>query len=77
MTLTGIAADSRLAGGESPRLVRRWAAVVAMVTGGLTGAVLLRRGLAWTVGAAVLADAFALGGVLSARKPRAGKERDA
>ncbi len=70
MTLTGIAADSWLAGGESPRLARRSAAVVAMLVGELAGAVLLRRGVARTVGAAVVADAIALCGVLSARQGR-------
>ena len=69
MTLTGIAADSSLAGGESPRLARRWGAVVAMLVGGLSGAVLLRLGVAWTVGAAAAADALALCGVLFARHP--------
>jgi uncharacterized membrane protein YoaK (UPF0700 family) len=69
LTLTGIAADSSFAGGASPRLARRWAAVVAMLVGGWVGAVLLRRGIAWTVAVAALVNAIALGGVLSSRNP--------
>jgi uncharacterized membrane protein YoaK (UPF0700 family) len=64
LTLTGIAADSSLAGGDSPRLARRWAAVVAMVAGAFIGAVLLRHGLMWTVAAAALGDAVALAAIL-------------
>ncbi|SNT05875.1 Uncharacterized membrane protein YoaK, UPF0700 family [Micrococcales bacterium KH10] len=41
-TLTGLAADSYLAGGTSPRWVRRLAAVVALVVGAAIGAVLVR-----------------------------------
>jgi len=68
LTLTGIAADSSLAGGASPRLARRWAAVVAMLVGAFLGAVVLRRGVAWTIALAVLVDAIALAGVLSVRE---------
>ncbi len=39
-TLTGLAADSRLAGGTDPRAVRRAGAVVAMLAGAACGAVL-------------------------------------
>jgi uncharacterized membrane protein YoaK (UPF0700 family) len=67
MTLTGIAADSSLAGGENPRLARRLGTVVAMLAGGVAGALLLRRGVAWTIAAAAIADAVALAAVLSAR----------
>ena len=41
MTLTGLAADSRLAGGTGQGSVRRIAAVLSMLTGALTGALLL------------------------------------
>jgi uncharacterized membrane protein YoaK (UPF0700 family) len=45
MTLTGLAADSVLAGGASPHLGRRVAAVLAMLIGALIGATLyLHRG---------------------------------
>jgi uncharacterized membrane protein YoaK (UPF0700 family) len=60
LTLTGIAADSSLAGGTNPRLPRRVAAVVVMLLGAMAGASLLRAGLAWTIAAAVLVDAIAL-----------------
>ena len=42
MTLTGLAADSRLAGGSGKGSVRRIAAVLAMLTGALAGALLLK-----------------------------------
>jgi len=45
MTLTGLAADSSLAGGSNPRAGRRVAAVLAMLIGAVTGAALyLHRG---------------------------------
>jgi uncharacterized membrane protein YoaK (UPF0700 family) len=40
MTLTGLAADSTLAGGNNPKAGRRTAAVVAMLVGAIIGAVL-------------------------------------
>ena len=46
LTLTGLAADSSLGGGNSPRLVRRVASVVVLFAGAATGAFLLRYGLA-------------------------------
>jgi|SoiMethySBSTD1v2_1073268.scaffolds.fasta_scaffold100679_1 uncharacterized membrane protein YoaK (UPF0700 family) len=46
LTLTGLAADSSLGGGDSPRLVRRIASVVVLFAGAATGAFLLRYGLA-------------------------------
>lgn len=47
MTLTGLAADSTLAGGSNPHAVRRVAAVLAMLIGALVGAsLLLHRGAA-------------------------------
>ncbi len=52
LTLTGLAADSLLAGGTNPRLARRLSAVGLMLTGGLAGALLLRRGVSWPTGAA-------------------------
>ena len=42
MTLTGLAADSRLAGGPGKGSPRRTAAVVAMFAGALVGALLLK-----------------------------------
>lgn len=47
MTLTGLAADSTLAGGSNPHPARRVAAVLAMLIGALVGAsLLLHRGAA-------------------------------
>src|SRR5438445_673625 len=53
LTLTGLAADSRWAGGTSPRWSRRLAAVAAMLAGALVGGFLvLRISLAAALGAA-------------------------
>ena len=46
LTLTGLAADSALAGGTSPRAGRRWASVLSMFVGAGVGALLVRRSLA-------------------------------
>jgi uncharacterized membrane protein YoaK (UPF0700 family) len=70
LTLTGVAADSTLAGGTNPRLVRRLGAVALMLFGALAGALLLRRGLAWPIGAAVATHAMALAGFPSSRAVR-------
>jgi uncharacterized membrane protein YoaK (UPF0700 family) len=58
-TLTGLAADSRLAGGTDPRAGRRGAAVVAMAVGAAIGAALYLHqgaGLPLVVAAAVTAS---------------------
>jgi uncharacterized membrane protein YoaK (UPF0700 family) len=58
MTLTGLAADSPLAGGDGAGSTRRVAAVVAMLVGAVAGALLLKVTLALVLGlAAVLAIA--------------------
>jgi len=67
LTLTGIAADSSLAGGADPRLARRVGAVLSMLAGAVCGAILLRRGLAWTIAAAAMIQAVALAGFWSSR----------
>lgn len=67
LTLTGIAADSSLAGGTSPRLRRRAGAVLSILAGSFVGALLMRRGLAWTIGAAAVVDAAAVAGLWSSR----------
>jgi uncharacterized membrane protein YoaK (UPF0700 family) len=46
LTVTGLAADSSLAGGNNPRLGRRIVSVVAMFGGAAVGALLLTRSLA-------------------------------
>jgi len=58
LTLTGVAADSSLAGGDNPRAGRRLASVALMFAGAALGTVLLRLGLALPLvvsGACVLA----------------------
>src|ERR1700751_5805123 len=45
MTITGLAADSTLAGGNGKGSLRRVSAVVAMLAGAVAGALLLRTGL--------------------------------
>jgi uncharacterized membrane protein YoaK (UPF0700 family) len=48
MTLTGLAADSSLAGGSNPKVARRASAVVAMLVGAVCGATLyLHVGVTW------------------------------
>jgi uncharacterized membrane protein YoaK (UPF0700 family) len=63
LTLTGLAAESAVAGGDSRRLGRRVASVLAMFTGAAIGALLLRRGVALSLavsGAGVLTAAVPL-----------------
>lgn len=63
LTLTGLAADSGLAGGGSPNWGRRIASVVAIFLGAALGALLLAHGgLAWPLAAA---GALVLGGTLA------------
>jgi uncharacterized membrane protein YoaK (UPF0700 family) len=59
LTLTGLAADSWLAGGRSPRTGHRVAAVGLMAAGALAGALLLRVDVALPVLAAALVIALA------------------
>jgi uncharacterized membrane protein YoaK (UPF0700 family) len=54
MTLTGLAAESRPAGGSGKGSVRRIAAVVAMLTGALIGALLLKTDIWLPLGLAAL-----------------------
>ncbi|WP_442789284.1 YoaK family protein [Kitasatospora sp. NBC_01302] len=63
LTLTGLAADSSLAGGDNPRLGRRLYAVLAMLAGAAPGAALVIHGhLAWTLLAStVLVAAITVG----------------
>lgn len=62
LTVTGIAADSKLAGGEGPNLGRRLAAIAAIFVGAAVGAVLvMRTGLAAPL---ALAGLMVLGGTL-------------
>jgi uncharacterized membrane protein YoaK (UPF0700 family) len=59
LTVTGLAADSPLAGGSGPRVARRLISVGVMLVGALLGALLLRLGVRWTIGAAALVAATA------------------
>ena len=56
LTLTGIAADSSLAGGTNPRWQRRAIAPLAMLAGAMLGAWILRLGLPVVIGAAVAVE---------------------
>ena len=54
LTITGLAADSRLAGGTSPRWQRRLLAILLMFFGAVIGTLLLRRSLVLPLGIATL-----------------------
>jgi uncharacterized membrane protein YoaK (UPF0700 family) len=54
LTLTGLAADSSLAGGRNPRLGRRLLSVALMLLGALAGALLLIRSVRWAIAGAAL-----------------------
>ena len=72
MTLTGLTADSRLAGGSGTGTARRAAAVAAMLAGAVAGALLLRTALALTL---VLAAALALLTCVAYARARAAASR--
>jgi uncharacterized membrane protein YoaK (UPF0700 family) len=67
MTLTGLAADSRVAGGSGIGSVRRTSAVVAMLTGAISGALLLKTSLALPL---ALAAVLALAAMIAYVPPR-------
>lgn len=79
LTITGLAADSSLAGGSNPRWQRRLGSILAMFVGATTGAILVRRsvfaalalGLATTLACSVLILAVKQWG-LPSRAPKAG-----
>lgn len=54
LTITGLAADSALAGGSNPRWPRRVASVLAMSAGAAIGVLLLRHSLALPLGVSAL-----------------------
>jgi uncharacterized membrane protein YoaK (UPF0700 family) len=60
LTITGVAADSSLAGGSDPRWQRRVMSILLMFAGAVVGALLLRHSLALPLG---LATASAVCGV--------------
>jgi uncharacterized membrane protein YoaK (UPF0700 family) len=47
LTVTGLAADSGLAGGSSPRFGRRVGSIIVMLAGAALGALLMRAGVVW------------------------------
>jgi uncharacterized membrane protein YoaK (UPF0700 family) len=57
LTITGLAADSFLAGGTGPRSTRRIAAIASMLVGAAGGAWLVAHGVAWALAAAALISA--------------------
>jgi uncharacterized membrane protein YoaK (UPF0700 family) len=72
LTITGLAADSTLAGGKNPRWQRRVGSIVAMFGGAAVGAVLVRRSIAAPLFLACLASsACSLALRLSVRASRA------
>jgi len=58
LTLTGLAADSPLAGSEGPRSRRRVASILCMLAGAAVGAWLLRQSVALTMGTAAVISAL-------------------
>ncbi|WP_176593777.1 YoaK family protein [Sphingobium sp. EM0848] len=76
LTITGIAADSRLAGGSAPNLPRRIAAILAILFGAAVGALMVvHSGLALPLGVAGL---LVLGGTIACvRHPAAAVPRTA
>ena len=54
LTITGLAADSRIAGGTRPRWRRRLLAVLLMFFGAAIGTLLLRHSLVWPLATATL-----------------------
>jgi uncharacterized membrane protein YoaK (UPF0700 family) len=77
LTLTGLAADSPLAGGDGAHSARRASAVAAMLAGGLAGAsAFLHAGMAETLGIAAVA-VVATGAVFWAAQESRGLDRQA
>ncbi|WFE99122.1 YoaK family protein [Micromonospora sp. WMMD964] len=61
LTLTGLASDSKPAGGSNPRAGRRVASVLAMLAGAFGGALLVRHvGVGWPLLAATVGTAVAV-----------------
>ncbi|MGW3183949.1 YoaK family protein [Kitasatospora sp. NPDC001119] len=75
LTLTGLASDSAPAGGTAPRPGRRILSALAMLLGGLAGAVLVLHGL--TATALALAALLLLGTALAAHRLSAAHGPDA
>ena len=69
LTITGISADSRAAGGKNSRIGRRLLSILSMFLGGVVGVLLIESGLGRLVlvAAAVLLAAVAIGSWRAAR----------
>jgi hypothetical protein len=78
LTLTGLAADSLVAGGDNPRIGRRVASVSLMFAGAAVGTLLLRRGraLPLVVGAVGGLAATVAYADVPTPPPAAGRHRD-
>jgi hypothetical protein len=59
LTITGLAADSRLAGGTNLRWIRRIIAVFVMLAGAWFGAEFLPIGVGWVLASAAAIEAVA------------------
>jgi uncharacterized membrane protein YoaK (UPF0700 family) len=70
LTLTGLAADSRPAGGTGAGATRRTSAVMAMLTGAIAGALLLKADLALPLAAAAGAALITWVAYLGVGRPR-------
>src|SRR6266853_3279041 len=58
LTITGLAADSSLAGGDNPRWQRRGAAILAILAGAAAGAICVKRSVFLTLLVATLASSL-------------------
>ncbi|WP_091228395.1 YoaK family protein [Microbacterium sp. 3J1] len=68
-TITGLAADSRLAGGKGQPWIRRTAAIVLIAAGAVVGALLLMLHIGWgVIAAAVISLVVAIVGHIAARR---------
>ena len=67
-TITGLAADSSLAGGSNPRWQRRFLSIVFMFAGAAAGALLLKRSLALPLAVATLSAMCAVAALLGKRE---------
>jgi len=67
-TITGLAADSSLAGGSNPRWQRRFLSIVFMFAGAAAGALLLKRSLALPLAVATLSAVCGAGALFAKRE---------
>jgi uncharacterized membrane protein YoaK (UPF0700 family) len=73
LTVTGLAADSRLAGGDNPRWQRRSMAIIVMIAGAAAGARMITYSISLTLGiCGVIAAGCAIAHIRSKAKPNQG-----